>query len=373
MAALSQLFDQTSVLVPVTTQVRSAGEIPLTGHRLRIIPLPVPYGNGWLRKLLFPVWCVRCLPIFLREFSSADAIHAPIPGDVGTIGMLLAWLFRKPLFVRHCGNWLRPKTTAEVFWRWFMERIAGGKNVMLATGGTDEVPSKKNPAIQWIFSTSLTEQELLNGAHPRRYPADRQLRLILVARQEKPKGTGTVIQSLALLLKPFPSVSLEVVGEGSALAEFKQLAIEFGVADRVHFAGKLNHDQVMERHRNAHLFVYPTTASEGFPKAVLEALAAGLPVIATRVSVIPHLLSNGCGILLDASTPSAVARGITDALKDPSHYEAMSQKAIARAQKYSLEAWSRVIGNHLFDAWGLLRKSHNNESLTTTGSRPFRI
>jgi glycosyltransferase involved in cell wall biosynthesis len=269
--------------------------------------------------------------------------------------MLGAFLLRKPLFVRHCGNWLRPKSLAEKFWRWFMETSAGGRNVMLATGGAAEPPSRKNPNVHWIFSTSLTQQELQIYAGERAYPADGQLRLIIVARQEKAKGAGTVIQSLPLLAKRFPGMSFDIVGEGSAISEFKQLARDFGVMDRVRFSGKLNHDQVMHRLRDAHLFVFPTTSSDGFPKAVLEALASGLPVVATKVSVLPQLLGNGCGVLLDEATPEAVARGVESIVADRAQYETMSRKAIETARQYSLEAWRDTIGGYLSAAWGPLR------------------
>jgi glycosyltransferase involved in cell wall biosynthesis len=368
-AAFAELFNETILLVPCHPQIDRQGQIPLDGSGLRVVPLPPPFASGLGRKMLFILWFFRCAPAILREFRNADAVHAPIPGDVGTVGMLLAWLFRKPLFVRHCGNWLRPTTLAEKFWRWFMEAVAGGRNVMLATGGAAEPPSRKNPNVHWIFSTSLTQQELQIYAGERAYPADGQLRLIIVARQEKAKGTGTVIQCLRLLVKRFPQVSLDIVGEGSAIPEFKLLASETGVAERVHSSGKLNHEQVMQRLRDAHLFVFPTTSSDGFPKAVLEALASGLPVVATKVSVLPQLLGNGCGVLIDKATPEDVARGIEQALSNPAQYEAMSRKAIETARQYSLEAWRDTIGGYLSAAWGPLRKKEDKRLKMELGHR----
>ena len=360
MAALAELFDETVLVVPCRPRGAAPGEIPLEGARLRVSPLPPPYGSGLTRKLLFPIWCLRCAPCILREFRQADAIHAPIPGDVGTVGMLLAWLFRKPLFVRHCGNWLRPVTFAEKFWRWFMETMAGGRNVMLATGGAAEPPSRKNANVRWIFSTSLTRAELAGQARPREYPSNGKVRLILVARQEKAKGAGTVIQCLPLVSKQFPQVSFTIVGEGSAIPEFKELAGKIGVTDRVQFSGKLNHEQVLQQLREADLFLFPTTSSDGFPKAVLEALASGLPVVATRVSVLPQLLGAGCGLLINEATPEALAHAVEQALVNADHYETMSNKAIEVAGHYSLEAWRDTIGGLLGAAWGPLKRSDTN-------------
>ena len=113
MRALSELFDETTLVLPVDGRGPRPGEIPLHGPRLRIAALRPLKSSGLLRRWAFPFWLLSQMPRMLREFFRADAVHAPIPGDVGTIGMLLAFVLRKPLFVRHCGNWFVQKTAPE--------------------------------------------------------------------------------------------------------------------------------------------------------------------------------------------------------------------------------------------------------------------
>jgi glycosyltransferase involved in cell wall biosynthesis len=354
MKALSELFDATVLLVPCLAENSAVTETQLTGNRLSIVPLLLPPGNGVWRKLLFPFWLLRNLPRIASQLWHADAVHAPIPGDVGTIGMLGAVLMRKPLFVRYCGNWLKTRTPAEKFWHWFMERFAGGRNVMLATGGAATPPSRKNPNVTWIFSTSLTKHELGTYAFPRSYPSARAVRLITVARQEPGKGTDLIIRALPLLHREFPGISLDVVGDGAAVADLKALSASLSMEGSVRFCGSVSHGHVLELLRSADLFCFPS-ASEGFPKAVLEALACGLPVVATPISVLPQLLGTGCGVLIEKPAPEALAYGIRQALGSPAVYERLSRKAIETAKGYSLEAWRDAIGAHLAIAWGTLK------------------
>jgi glycosyltransferase involved in cell wall biosynthesis len=263
--------------------------------------------------------------------------------------MVLALALRKPLFVRHCGNWEFQRTIAERFWRRLMERFAGKHNVMLATGGAPDPPSKRNPAIRWIFSTSLTREELAGCRVQRQSINHADVRLINVCRQEKFKGVEALLESLPLLLHDFPGLRQDVVGDGSALTQLKERAERLGLNGRVTFHGQLNHEGVIELLKQADLFCYPTK-SDGFPKVVLEALACGLPVISTPVSVLPHLIGNGCGVLIDEADPEALARAVRECLSDGERYREMSIRALATAEQYSLERWRDTIGGMLREA-----------------------
>jgi glycosyltransferase involved in cell wall biosynthesis len=352
MHALAQLFDETTLAVPVTT-CPASGEIPLSAPHLRVRPLSVPQGiEGW-RKLLFPIWILKNLRPLVREIRRADAVHVPIPGDIGTIGMLLAYALRKPLFVRYCGNWFVQQSAAERFWKWFMESTAGGRNVMLATGGASDPPSRHNDAAKWIFSTTLTEEELRTSRAHRRERTPDQARLIIVCRQEGGKGTEVLIDSLPAIIERLPNATLDIVGDGPDLPSLRQRALSSRFGSRVTFHGAVDHASVLGLLRQADVFCYPT-ATEGFPKVVLEALACGLPIVTTNVSVLPHLV-HGCGVLLDVVTPQAVADAVWLCLAEPERYRAMSARATERAQNYSLERWRDTIGDYLRAAWGPLQ------------------
>lgn len=357
--AISELFDETVVVVPCHVNENPSGVSKLDGRNLRVCPLSVPGGTEFARKLSFPFWIVRNGWKVFRQVWQADAVHAPIPGDVGTIGMFFALILRKPLFVRHCGNWLMPRTAAEHFWKWSMETFAGGRNVMLATGGENDSPSPKNSHVKWIFSTSLRKQELA-AAVPLELPPDGRLKLIIACRQEEGKGTDIVIKSLPLILQKFPEATLDIVGNGSFMIELKELVKQLKLQEKVAFHGKVEQAMVVVLMKKAHVFCFPTQASEGFPKVVLEALASGLPTITTKVSVLPKLIADGGGILLDELTPAAMADAVINVCSEPERYKKMSAEAVANAQQYSLENWRDFIGENLSRSWRVSHLSSAN-------------
>jgi hypothetical protein len=354
MQTLSELFDSTRIVVPCDPTGTRDGEISINGHRVHVVPLHPLGGGDLVRKIRIPLWLAANARTLLREVAQADAVHVAIPGDIGTFGMLLAMARGKPLYVRHCGNWFEQKTVADHVWKWLMQSMAGGRNVMLATGGAGQPLAGRYTAPGWIFSTSLSDRELAACRTARTPPRAGSVRLIIACRQERGKGTDIAIESLSDILQTIPEATLDVVGDGGHLAHFKQLAKHHGVADRTRFHGNVNHGEVLRLLKDADLFCYPTN-SEGFPKVVLEALACGLPVITTRVSVLPELLRTGCGFLIDEPTPAALSAAVRACLSDGVEYERMSGRAQETAGQYSLERWRDTLGNILEAAWGPLQ------------------
>jgi len=350
MQYLSEIFTRTTLVVPCERDPKTSGLTPLSGNNISVVPLSVPTGRGLRRKLTFVRWLFENGPIVWKAIKDADAVHAPIPGDVGTIGLVFALLLRKRLFVRHCGNWLKPRTVAERCWKFGMEMLAGKRNAMLATGGGLTSPSTRNPNIEWIFSTSLTEAQV-NLARDRKTDFDYP-KIVVACRQEKLKGTDIVIRSLSRILEAVPGATLIVAGDGSYLDQLKSIARECGVQEHVTFCGKLSQKDVIDLLRSSDMFCFPTSASEGFPKVVIEALAAGLPVISTRVSVIPQLIERGGGTLLESRDPNELADVVIDIFSDREKYAEMSRSALETARGFTLENWRDRIAAFLQRSWG---------------------
>ncbi len=351
MRAISELFEQTRLVLTVSHGL-PPGLIALAGHNLEVAPLPTPAGADLRRKLSLLLWLPRQLPRLWREVRRADALHAPVPGDVGVIGLLLALAQKKPLFVRHCGSWKRPITVMDRLLLRLLERVAGGRNVVVATGGARAEPSP-NRAVSWIFSTSLTADEIKTLPRAPAWRLGEPPKLVTVSRLTPGKNTAAVVGALALVRRQFPQATLDVVGDGISWSKLRSLASDLGLAEAVTFHGNVAHGRVLEILAGCHVLVFPTRLKEGFPKVVLEAMACGLPVVATAVSVIPRLVSDTCGILLRKTDPESVARAILAILGDQERLLEMSRAAKQRSRAYTLERWRDEIGERLRAGWNL--------------------
>jgi glycosyltransferase involved in cell wall biosynthesis len=142
--------------------------------------------------------------------------------------------------------------------------------------------------------------------------------LLCVCRLERQKGVDVAIRALA----DIPDAHLVVLGEGPQRAELEQLA-----GDRVHLLGRV--PDVAAWLRRADVLVHPARW-EGFGLALLEAMLASLPVVATRVSSIPEIVVDGeTGLLVPPDDASALAAAVNRVLVDPAGY---GERGRARAQ-----------------------------------------
>lgn len=354
MEALAALFTESVLMILERKPPAPVGATLLQGPGLRVDPLPEPSATGWRRKLALLLWLPRHWRRLWRAVSRADAVHAPVPGDLGTIGLLLALARHKPLLVRHCGTWGCRATAADRLLDWLLPRVAGGRNVVLATGGGAAPPCPANPAVTWIFSTTLTRGEIerLSPAAPWR-PGE-PLRLIQVGRMVAGKNAAATLRALEIIRRHHPDARLELVGDGPDRRRLESLAVELDLDSAVTFHGNVEHRRVLELLGRSHLFVFPTRVAEGFPKAVHEAMACGLPIVVPRVSVLPRLVEEGAGILLDAPEPGDVAQAVLDLAGDPQRLDSLSRRASEIARRYTLDDWTDAIRSRLEAAWGPL-------------------
>jgi glycosyltransferase involved in cell wall biosynthesis len=139
--------------------------------------------------------------------------------------------------------------------------------------------------------------------------------LLMVATMEDHKDHGTLLRALVDLVPHFPDIRLRLVGDGRLRPALESLARELGVTGSLEFLGSRR--DVPELLGTADLFVFSTTAQEGLGIVLLEAMAAGLPVVASDVPACRELLGAGAyGMLVTPGDPSAMATAVQQCLAE---------------------------------------------------------
>jgi glycosyltransferase involved in cell wall biosynthesis len=153
------------------------------------------------------------------------------------------------------------------------------------------------------------------------------------------KGYDVMLRALPHIIRDIPAVHYVIIGtgEGAYEQQLKTLAAALGIADRVHFVGF--QDDVTPFLSALSLYVHPARM-EGFGIAVVEALAAGKAVVATRVGGLPEVVDHGrTGLLVAADHPEELSTAVLSLLHDDVRRNAMGQRAVQAArERFNVES-----------------------------------
>jgi len=225
-----------------------------------------------------------------------------------------------------------------VYRAWFRRNLLRQCREAIAVSYVSENLAAKYPAASRHI---LLDLELPGEAFgsTRRRPRKKEFDLVTAGGFDHPvKGHDVLIRAAAEANKRGVPLRLSIVGEGRLRKELHQLALQEGVDCR--FVGQLDGaSEVREALRAADVFAL-ASRSEGKPRVLIEAMALGVPAVATAVGGIPEVLSaEQCVPRDDADALAAV---ITRTLRDGARYERVSEQGIAAARPFALsEQWSR--------------------------------
>jgi len=176
-----------------------------------------------------------------------------------------------------------------------------------------------------------------------RCPATRERghppRLLFLGRLQYGKGVSYLIEAAALLRAAGRDFHLDLVGEGPEAAEIRSLVERKSLVDRVSLRGPAGHEEVPGHLARADLLVLPSEirpdgGREGLSNVVLEAMASGVPVVATRISSIEEAIEDQVsGLLVPQKDPAALAAAVGRLLDDPQLAESMAQSARRRVEE----------------------------------------
>ncbi|MCB1955280.1 MAG: glycosyltransferase [Rhodocyclaceae bacterium] len=202
------------------------------------------------------------------------------------------------------------------------------------------------PAARTLVLRMGVDADQLTMGDPARL-AGRPLRALSVARFTEKKGLRYAIEGVCGASR---EVHYQIIGDGPLVGELKQLAAQAPPGTHIEFLGRRSQQEVFEALERADLFLLPSVTAaggdmEGVPVALMEAMAKGIIVLATRHSGIPELVTEGVsGYLAEERSAGEIARAI-DAL--PAEAEALSRLRLAARATIEAEFDNRLLDRQL--------------------------
>lgn len=333
--------------------VQSSSHYFTVSRHKNIIALFIPHIKN---QFLNHIWFIIMSIIFgykLNIRSNIDVFQASEPTGSGIAGIILKLITGKKFLLHLQGDLFNlPRNQ----FSWFKIEISRFMT-RLACKFADKIRCVSNSIITEAKKYGISSNKLVfvpsrcdvKKFDPKVWQdAREELRNQLKIRDKKVimfLGTLSVHKGLSYLLRAMPDVFsyypdsiVLLIGSGPLMNELESQASELCIADKVKFCGHIAYDEVPLYLSTADIFVFPSI-DEGLPRAVMEAMAMELPVVASRVGGIPEIiLHKETGLLVDPCQPSQIAESLIWVLNNESLAREMGVRARQKiVSQYSFE------------------------------------
>jgi glycosyltransferase involved in cell wall biosynthesis len=317
-----------------------AAHLRREGYPVSFVPInpPFPRGLGWVRRCPY-VRTLLTQALYapsLRRLAQTDVVHVFAASYWSfVLGPVPAILAARRLGKRVVLNYHSGEADDHLA-RW-------GRLVhpFLKMPDAIVVPSRY---LRDIFSrrgyrTRVIQNVVDTGAFRYRDRVPLRPRLLSTRNLEPGYDVANTIRAMALLRGRYPEATLTVAGYGSQDNALRRLAASLGIEGAVRFAGRVEPAHMPALADEADIFVNSSLV-DNQPLSVLEALAAGLPVVSTPTGAIGEMLGDGdTGILVPQRDPAAMAGAVAALLDDPARAIGMARRA---RQAIAVYTWTQV-------------------------------
>ena len=279
-----------------------------------------------------------CFKIYKSMFW-ADHIHLRCPGNMGLLASVIQIFFpSKPKTVKYAGNW-DPESKQPWSYRlqkWIVSNTILSKNIKVLVYGEWSNQTKN---ILPFFTASFSEKDI-EGSIDKDF--SKNLIFLFVGSLVEGKQPFLAIRLVEQLRKNGKVVRLKIYGEGPLKAGLEHYIESNNLNDLVKIYGGISLHELKKEYKKSHFSILPSK-SEGWPKAVAEAMFFGCIPIATKVSCVPWMLGHGDrGILLSGNL-NADTNNILKILDNTKQLKMMTRNAMAWSQNYTLEYFEKEI------------------------------
>lgn len=336
-----KVFDDVCIIARVLEDDKATFREDLVSNGNHVTFAEVPYYIGpkqYLRKR-------RAIKKAINQIVEREGAYlCRVPGKIGSLVVKALKKKRKKYACEIVGDpWdvcapgglktfgrpvLRVVSTLE------LKKIVRESNASLYV--TKKTLQKRYPSNSNAFQTSASDVSLpldVFSDHPHLLNKKDVFTIVSIGSLEQMyKAPDVLLKAVKDVINKGVDVKLIWAGGGKHIQEMKELSKTLQIQDSVSFIGGVSREKVMEYLHDADLFVL-ASRTEGLPRAVIEAMACGLPCIGTRVGGIPELLDEE--VLVQKDNVMELSEKITKILTDENFYNSQSAKNLEKAQSYS--------------------------------------
>jgi hypothetical protein len=346
----ADLFDELEIAGACREGVPPGDSLPLNRPNITITPQKEAGGNTWLAKLGLLFALPGIIYSLCRAMRRADAVHVRCPGNLGLLGAVLAPLFTGKITAKYAGQWVDfPGEELTVRLQRAILRSRWWRGPVTVYGAWPGQPAHVVP----FFTSMLSEDQIARARARVSMPErSRPMQVLYVGRLSTAKNVDVLLHAVAAARKEGIALRAVIVGEGPERGRLETTCAELGITGHVEFTGGVSQERVFDYFEQSDILAL-VSESEGWPKAIAEAMAFGLICIGSNRGLVPQMLGEGRGLVAPPRDVEALAGALLEIARRPEEYQEMRRRAAAWAQQYSLEGLREAVRSLHSERWGV--------------------
>jgi glycosyltransferase involved in cell wall biosynthesis len=361
----ADMFDHVLLAAPCREQEPPGDCAPLDRANFSMAPQRELGGETLAAKLKLLFMLPRLAGELAAAIRQGAAVHVRCPGNLGLLGSLLGPLFSKHRVAKYAGQWSSgPNDPWSIRFQRAVLRSRWWGSPVTVYGRWPDQPAHIIP----FFNSVLTNKQVARARVDAAKRGPDQLRHVLfVGRLSRAKNVDVLLKALGRLREEGVAFTATIAGEGPEAASLQSLSRELKLSECVSFAGGVSFERVVELLGRSGALVL-ASETEGWPKAIVEAMAFGLVAIGSQIGLVPEILGEGRGLTVAPRDEDALAAGLRNVLTAPEKYSDMRSRAAAWAGNYTIESLRSELCSLLAKSWGLpLSEESNAEASESLG------
>lgn len=335
----------------VTSSIDSEYHLERIGENIFVHRIPIGKKGENLhyqsqRELLVYLWRAYFFSRKLLGKNKYGLSHSFFTVPCGLISLILRWQYKMPYIISLRGSDVPGYSDRfSLLYKFItpLVRIIWNKSsaVIANSRGLKELALKTDPGkkIGIIYNGIDINQFIKSKVHKVENSNDKKFKILCVTRITPRKGVRYLIEAFKKLSEKHENISLEIIGEGDDKNNLENLAKDFGIGSKVFFTGLVPHDELPPYFEKADVFVLPSL-NEGMSNSMLEALASGLPLVATDTGGTRELVKEEKnGFIIKMKDSSDLAEKIEKLIGNNDLRKKMGEESRKKAENMN---WEKV-------------------------------
>lgn len=344
----ADLFPQVSIACPLHRELPPSDCLPFEHQNITVRPQPECGGDTLWKKF----HQILSLPEMVWKLGTAmhqaDAIQVRCPGNLGLLGVIFSPIFSRRICAKYAGQWNAYPGEARSY-RW-QRQILGSRWFNGPVFVYGQWPNQSKHVIPFFTSVMTDHQMAVAKKKAERQQFNPIPMILFVGRLSTAKNVDKLLIALSKLSLKSMEFQCHIIGEGPEREKLKELSYQLGIKNRVDFLGGQSFEIVLKQYERADILVL-ASQTEGWPKAMAEGMAFGLVCIASNRGLVPQMLANERGLLVEPGDVNDLEHVLGDVLAHPEKYREMRKHAAAWAQQFTAEKLKFAFASTLSNWW----------------------